>query len=186
MAVIKRYSNRKLYDSDGRRYVTLEEVGEMIRRGEEVQVVDHATGADLTTVTLLQIIIDQEKRGQGFLSGALVPGLVQASGAAVAGLREGFKALIDPALHFEDEIRRRLKVLQERGTLTAEEMDRLSMLLLDPDFRKTAQAEADPAGQAAEPAPESEPVDPEIQTQYETLLQQVQALEQELENLKNA
>jgi polyhydroxyalkanoate synthesis repressor PhaR len=54
--VIKRYSNRKLYDPQASRYVTLEELAAMIRGGREISVVDVATGEDLTSVVLAQII----------------------------------------------------------------------------------------------------------------------------------
>src|SRR3989475_6836778 len=59
--VIKRYSNRKLYDTQESRYVTLEEIEEMIRAGKEIAVVDAATGEDLTSVTLAQIILENER-----------------------------------------------------------------------------------------------------------------------------
>jgi len=59
--VIKRYSNRKLYDTQESRYVTLEEIEEMIRAGKEISVVDAASGEDLTSVTLTQIILENER-----------------------------------------------------------------------------------------------------------------------------
>lgn len=59
--VIKRYTNRKLYDSSRSSYVTLEDLAEMIRRGEDVRVMDNRTGEDLTSVTLAQIIFEQQK-----------------------------------------------------------------------------------------------------------------------------
>lgn len=60
--VIKRYSNRKLYDTDESRYVTLVEIAQMIRAGEEVQIIDNRTKEDLTSVTLAQIVFEEEKR----------------------------------------------------------------------------------------------------------------------------
>ena len=54
--VIKRYSNRKLYDTQASRYVTLEELEELIRAGKEISVVDVSTGEDLTSVTLANIL----------------------------------------------------------------------------------------------------------------------------------
>lgn len=60
-SVIKRYSNRKLYDTQESRYVTLEELEEMIRAGKEIRVLDAATGEDLTSVTLAQIILESER-----------------------------------------------------------------------------------------------------------------------------
>ena len=59
--VIKRYSNRKLYDTQESRYVTLEEIEEMIRAGREISVVDAASGEDLTSVTLTRIILENER-----------------------------------------------------------------------------------------------------------------------------
>ena len=63
--VIKRYSNRKLYDTNTSRYVALDDIAGMVRRGEEVAVTDNETGADLTAVTLAQIILEDERRRSG-------------------------------------------------------------------------------------------------------------------------
>jgi polyhydroxyalkanoate synthesis repressor PhaR len=65
--VIKRYSNRKLYDTQESRYVTLEEIEEMIRGGREIAVVDASSGEDLTSVTLTQIILEHERTHRGTL-----------------------------------------------------------------------------------------------------------------------
>lgn len=61
--VIKRYSNRKLYDTTDSRYVTLQQIGEMVRAGEEVQIIDNATKEDKTEVTLA-LIISEDLRAQ--------------------------------------------------------------------------------------------------------------------------
>ena len=60
--VIKKYPNRRLYDTSGSRYINLEDIGELIRKGKDVQVVDAQTGEDLTRVTLTQIIVDDAKQ----------------------------------------------------------------------------------------------------------------------------
>lgn len=60
--VIKRYTNRKLYDTVESRYVTLEEIAEMVKSGAEVKIVDNRTKEDLTSVTLAQIIFEEEKK----------------------------------------------------------------------------------------------------------------------------
>jgi polyhydroxyalkanoate synthesis repressor PhaR len=59
--IIKRYSNRKLYDTKGSRYVTLLQIAEMVRGGEEVQIIDNTTKDDLTEITLAQIIYEEQK-----------------------------------------------------------------------------------------------------------------------------
>ncbi len=60
--VIKRYVNRKLYDTVESRYVTLGEIAHTIKAGDEVQVVEERTHRDLTSVILVQIILEEEKR----------------------------------------------------------------------------------------------------------------------------
>src|SRR3954462_7790646 len=60
--VVKRYSNRKLYDTKDSRYVTLLQIAEMVRGGEEVQIIDNNTKEDLTEVTLAQIIYEEQKQ----------------------------------------------------------------------------------------------------------------------------
>ena len=60
--VIKRYLNRKLYDTSDSCYVTLEDISEMIKMGEEVEIIDNTTKEDLTAVTLAQIIFEEQKK----------------------------------------------------------------------------------------------------------------------------
>ena len=61
--VIKRYANRKLYDTRDSRYVTLDRIAELVRNGEEVKVLDNKSKKDLTKVTLAQIIYEEQKSG---------------------------------------------------------------------------------------------------------------------------
>ena len=71
--LIKKYGNRRLYDTAQSRYITLEELAEIIRGGEDVRVIDAKSGEDLTTGTLAQIIIE----GRGAARLLPVPLLVQ-------------------------------------------------------------------------------------------------------------
>ena len=59
--VVKKYGNRRLYDTSGSRYVNLDDIAALIREGKNVQVVDAKTGRDLTRVTLTQIITEDAK-----------------------------------------------------------------------------------------------------------------------------
>ena len=59
--VIKKYGNRRLYDTAGSRYVNLDDIARFVREGKELQVVDAKTGQDLTRVTLTQIITEDAK-----------------------------------------------------------------------------------------------------------------------------
>jgi polyhydroxyalkanoate synthesis repressor PhaR len=61
--LIKKYANRKLYDTRTSRYITLEGIADLVREGKDIQVVDRDTGQDLTQVTLSQLVLSAEKRG---------------------------------------------------------------------------------------------------------------------------
>ena len=61
--IIKKYANRKLYDTRTSSYITLEGIAGLVRDGHEIKVVDRETGQDLTQVTLSQIVLSEEKRG---------------------------------------------------------------------------------------------------------------------------
>lgn len=88
MPVIKRYPNRKLYDTEAKSYVTLDQITQMIRDGGDVQVLDHETGEDLTNLTLTQIILEQEKKSDsGFVPRALLTGLIRTSGDTLDQMR---------------------------------------------------------------------------------------------------
>jgi polyhydroxyalkanoate synthesis repressor PhaR len=81
--LVKKYGNRRLYDTDSSRYITLEELTEKIRAGAEVKVVDAKSGADLTQATLTQVII--EARGAGsFLPVPLLHQLIRLGDDALA------------------------------------------------------------------------------------------------------
>jgi polyhydroxyalkanoate synthesis repressor PhaR len=75
--LIKKYSNRKLYDSSRSRYITLEEIAALIREGKQVKVLESTTQEDLTTVTLAQIILDEEKKRKHLLPVTFLHQLIQ-------------------------------------------------------------------------------------------------------------
>ncbi len=95
--IVKRYANRKLYDTERSCYVTLVDISVMIKAGEEVQIVDNKSGEDLTSVTLAQIIFEAEKR-EGFMPLELLRDIIQNRGGKVADMyRESVEHLRDNA-----------------------------------------------------------------------------------------
>jgi polyhydroxyalkanoate synthesis repressor PhaR len=97
--VIKRYSNRKLYDTDRSRYVTLEEIARMIKAGDEVTIIDNESKEDLTSVTLTQIIYEEEKR-ESRMPLPMLRNLIQMSGST---LQEFFdRSVKSPVEHMRD------------------------------------------------------------------------------------
>lgn len=88
--VIKRYSNRKLYDTRDSRYVTLQQIGEMVRAGEEVQIIDNKTKEDKTEVTLALILSEDLKNQPRSVPLAALRDLIQERGGRLlTQLREG-------------------------------------------------------------------------------------------------
>ncbi len=67
VVIIKKYANRRLYDTESSSYITLERLAEMVRQKREFKVVDAKTGEDLTRGVLTQIIMDEESRGSTML-----------------------------------------------------------------------------------------------------------------------
>jgi len=129
MIIVKRYPNRKLYNTDAKRYVTLDQLAELIHSGDEVQILDHHTGEDLTAVTLTQIIFEQEKKQGGYLPRSVLTGLIQSGGQTLANLRKSLASPLDLFYHVDLEIERRINSLIEQGKISAEEGEQLSDLL---------------------------------------------------------
>jgi len=121
MPVIKRYPNRKLYDTEGKQYITLEGIAALIRESQDVQVVDYATGEDLTALTLSQIIFEQEKRHGGFLPHAVLTGLIRSGGETLGTLRRTLVSSLGLARYIDEEIERRIHVLVGKGELAEEQ-----------------------------------------------------------------
>lgn len=158
MPTIKRYTNRKLYDMDSRRYVTLEEIGQMVRDGEEVQVEDYATGAVITQATLLQVLFDDEKRTESRMPAALLTRLVNHGRQEVSQWMQ-----TGTAADFFDEFDRRAEKLVEQKQLTRDEADRLRGL-----FTADMESESDAS-----------------QTDVQGLMEEVARLEQRLKDLES-
>ncbi len=143
MPVIKRYPNRKLYDTESKRYITLEGIAEMIREGREVTIIDHTTEEDLTAVTLTQIIFEQEKKEGGFLPKAVLTGLVRTGGDTLNTLRRGLSVPLDLVKQVDNEIERRLQELISKGELAKEEGLRLRDKLLSFSGQDTDEPDLD-------------------------------------------
>jgi polyhydroxyalkanoate synthesis repressor PhaR len=77
--VIKKYANRRLYDTSGSRYINLEDIAALVRNGKDLQVVDAKTGEDITRVTLTQIIVEDAKEQPTGLPLELLRQLIVAS-----------------------------------------------------------------------------------------------------------
>jgi len=81
--LIKRYGNRKMYDTHASRYVTLDTIAELVRTGEDLRIIDNASGEDLTALTFAQIIFEEQKRKNGVLELPLLRRIIERGGEAV-------------------------------------------------------------------------------------------------------
>src|SRR5213082_2454716 len=104
--VIKRYSNRKLYDTQESRYVTLEEIEEMVRAGKEISVVDAASGEDLTAVTLTQIILENQRSHRSGLPTAFLHQLIKHGEAWQEFVQRSMKSSLEGVVSNQREMER--------------------------------------------------------------------------------
>jgi|BEDMetMinimDraft_2_1075160.scaffolds.fasta_scaffold01076_4 polyhydroxyalkanoate synthesis repressor PhaR len=83
--IIRKYSNRKLYDTLSKRYVTLQDIARLIRKGYTITVIEKDTGKDITSLILSQVLTTEEKKGSltDNLNEANIVGLLQQRGSAL-------------------------------------------------------------------------------------------------------
>ncbi len=130
MLNIKRYPNRKLYDTEAKQYITLDEIADLIRQGKEIRVTDNVTGEDLTAVTLSQIIFEQEKKQSGFLPRSVLTGLIQTGGDRINTLQRNLMSSLGFLHQVDEEIKYRIETLINRGELAEREGKQLLEKLL--------------------------------------------------------
>src|SRR3954468_14143214 len=90
LRLIKKYPNRRLYDTKTSSYITLADVKQMVLKQEEFQVVDAKSGDDLTRQILLQIILEEESGGMPMFSSDLLSQLIRSYGNAMQGMMGGY------------------------------------------------------------------------------------------------
>jgi polyhydroxyalkanoate synthesis repressor PhaR len=129
--VVKRYANRKLYDTEEKRYVTLEQVAQLIRDGAEIKVVDNESGEDLTSVTLSQILVEQEKKREGGLPKTFLTELVKSSTTLFDYLRKTVTTWLNAANISEEAVEKHIDDLVKKGQLTLDEGVRLKRDIVD-------------------------------------------------------
>lgn len=123
--LIKRYPNRKLYNTDAKRYITLDSIADLVREGYDVEVRDHESGEDLTGVTLSQIIFEREKKDSSYLPSTLLTNLIRAGGGTFGYVRRSFQASVNAVRALEAEVDERIDALVKRGEMAEEEALRL-------------------------------------------------------------
>ena len=134
--VIKRYGNRKLYDTQESRYVTLEDIATFVKGGEDLRVVDNDSGEDLTAVTFAQIILEEERKKNGFVPVQILRRMIQQGEQALHGIVQKVDKGVESGKRMIDDMiaapQKRLETLQSRIDGRVEEaVDRLKALPAD-------------------------------------------------------
>ena len=107
--VIKKYPNRRLYDTEISSYITIEDVRQLIVDGEEFEVRDARSGEDLTRQVLLQIIAEHEEHGQPILSTQLLSQIIRFYGDSLQGfmgtyLERSMQVFLDQQQQFRQQM----------------------------------------------------------------------------------
>jgi polyhydroxyalkanoate synthesis repressor PhaR len=120
MRIIKRYENRKLYDTESRKYVSLEEIASLIREGEDVKVVENVSNTDITAQTLTQVIFEEGKKGRNPLSTEILHDVIRWSNHfiddGIQQVRHGLDHLVPKSLThlFGKEASEEIEALKQR------------------------------------------------------------------------
>ncbi|MBI3097600.1 MAG: pesticidal protein Cry15Aa [Planctomycetes bacterium] len=132
MRTVKKYANRKLYDTLDKRYIRLEEIAALIQKGEEVRVCDNRTGEDVTSQTLSQVLAEREREKAGFLPKTILSHLIQRGREAVADAARKVAGAWTPgtALVSEADIEEAIDSLIVAGELGRREAERLRKALV--------------------------------------------------------
>ena len=123
--VIKRYSNRKLYDTKDSRYVTLLQIAEMVRSGEDVQIIDNNTKDDLTEVTLAQIVYEEQKNSKNVPLQTLKELIHQRTENVLTQLREGPIGRLIPGGNREEKDAAEAKPDAQKSSLVDQAKEKL-------------------------------------------------------------
>ena len=120
--IIKRYQNRKLYDTTDSRYVTLEDIGDLIRQGEDVQIIDNHSQDDLTGVTLTQIIFEQEKKKKSLLPLSTLRNIIQSGGEKIVDfVHTSIETGVSSISHAREEAEKYFEKIIKKGDVSLEE-----------------------------------------------------------------
>ena len=190
--VIKKYANRRLYNTDSSSYVTLEDLGEMVKAGKEFLVCDAKTGDDITRTILTQIIFEAEgKEGQTLLPISFLRQLISFYGDQVHHLT--LPHYLEMSMTSFQENQKQLRKMVEENmptmfpvanfeSLGQQQMAMMeqAMKLFNPLSGFNPQNSGEPPKDSAQQSPESS------EQSIETMKQQLEAMQQQLERLSRS
>ena len=179
--VVKKYANRRLYNTESSSYITLDTLAEMVRQGRDFIVYDAKTGEDITRSVLTQIIVDEEGKGRNLLPTAFLRQLIGFYGDQMQSLvprylEQSMAVLAEQQQQMRAAMQKTMGTLFPFGNPTMEEVGRANMAIMDralslftPFYR---------------PAHDHPPHAPEASAEIEALRAEVAALRRELEEVR--
>jgi polyhydroxyalkanoate synthesis repressor PhaR len=181
---IKKYSNRRLYDSTNKRYVTLDDIAALIREGNEVKVIDSQTGADISKVILIQVVLESEKNKEDILPVSFLHMLIKYGNKVAKDFFENyFLMMFQPYFSVQENFKKNMKLWQEMGWFPPgvslpPDMENFTpgdfkpgMPFMDSDGRDAAERKAGPAA------------NPEKSNDVELLMEKIKELEKKVKSL---
>ncbi|MBF0120417.1 MAG: hypothetical protein HQK79_16400 [Desulfobacterales bacterium] len=103
MRVIKKYANRKLYDTIDKKYISLERLSELVREGEDISVVDNITGEDLTSSIMSQVLVRDNKESKTEVPSSILVQLIRKGGGTVIDYAKKYASLWQSAVTMADD-----------------------------------------------------------------------------------
>ncbi len=151
--LIKRYGSRKLYDTEESRYVSLDEIGDWVRTGQQVRVVDTTADEDVTVQTLTQVILESGKKGTSFVSSEVLHQLIQRGEKLISSGAQQLQQGVDRALQASVDRLPPLRRVRDETVQLRKRLETLeaSLATMEKELRDKPATKDDGAGRTAEP-----------------------------------
>jgi polyhydroxyalkanoate synthesis repressor PhaR len=183
---IKKYANRRLYNTAKSSYVTLDHLAEMVREGIDFVVKDAKTGEDITRSVLTQIIFEEESRGQNMLPISFLRQLIGLYGDTLQGFVPGYlEAAMNTFSRNQENMRAQVRAAFEANPALAnfETLARTNMEFFENAMRMFAPFSASAKGGAQQPGQPEEQSRPRTEADLQEMKRQLEAMQEKLAQL---
>jgi polyhydroxyalkanoate synthesis repressor PhaR len=192
--IIKKYANRRLYNTRTSTYVTLDHLCEMVKEGTEFEVHDARTGEDITRSVLTQIIFEEEGKGQNLLPIRFLRQLIRFYGDSLQAFVPGYLDLsMESFIRHQEDMRHRLAEAFGGGGQALEEITRQNLAMFEKTMRmfspfSAKSRENEPAPRASDSAAATKPASSddvsELKSEIEAMRRQLSELARSREGRK--
>ena len=182
--VIKKYANRRLYNTQTSSYVTLDHLAAMVKEGTEFEVQDARTGEDITRSVLTQIIFEEEAKGQNLLPIKFLRQLIRFYGDSLQAFVPGYLDMsMDSFTKNQGEMRDRIAQALGGGNNMVENLTRQNLALFENAMAMFTPFGMGAGGMAAAPAKKADAPEKPASSEVDTLKQEMEAMRKQLAEL---